>query len=295
VNITDVSYTSVTGNKTEEAQQNISLPASGKSLSVENGGNLTLVAGNSINLKPGFHAKAGSKFTAKLDTKNINGNMEIPVPTVYWVFYENYMYMCVQNANSYSLSIENSSGVTVYQSAGVINSNYVDLWEGTSVLDTYTCFLHLRNNYGRIGGYTFQVKSKNYPKQTEVDVSEYVDCQEVELFVDDTEENIFSEEADVVIKKALPINTVEKNSFLTEADVIVYPNPSGGTVQIAIAKPFANYNLKMYNTTGVLVYESKNIVQPTYSFDISAFADGTYTIQLDIDNQRIVKKLMLAK
>ena len=38
-----------------------------------------------------------------------------------------------------------------------------------------------------------------------------------------------------------------------------------------------------------------SIVQPTYSFDIGAFVDGIYTIRLEIDNQVIIKKLILAK
>lgn len=79
VDIYDVSYSSVTGFKNEEAQQEISLPASGKELTIENGGGLILTVGNSITLKPGFHAKAGSKFMAQINP-DFTEEMDINVP-----------------------------------------------------------------------------------------------------------------------------------------------------------------------------------------------------------------------
>ena len=48
------------------AADNISLPETGSKLVVEPGGNLTLTACNSINLKQGFHASAGSNFAAQI-------------------------------------------------------------------------------------------------------------------------------------------------------------------------------------------------------------------------------------
>jgi hypothetical protein len=302
VNITDVSYTSVTGSKTEEAQQNISLPASGKNLSVESGGNLTLVAGKSITLKPGFHAKAGNNFTARIEPTYVNGSMEITELYVGW--YHNDLWMYVENANSYDVTIENSSGVVVYQKAGVIfGSNYVDLWDGTSApSDAYICRLRIRNNYGRSGNYLVSnlVVGSPLGQSGISNDSVNIDYRKFSLpVINEDLENVFSKEADVVIiypqENAPLVNNVSENFFFTKSDVVVYPNPSSGMVHIDITKLFAYYNLKIYNITGILVYESRSIVQPTYSFDMSAFVDGAYTIRLEIDNQVIIKKLILAK
>ena len=269
VNITDVSYTSVTGSKTEEAQQNISLPASGENLSVESGGNLTLTAGNSITLKPGFHAKAGSNFTARIDPTYVNGSMEITELYVGW--YHNDLWMYVENANSYDVTVENSSGTIVYQKAGTMfGSNYVDLWDGTSApSDTFLCRLRVRNNYGRSGNYLVSdlvIGSRSGLPEISND-SVNIDYRAFSLpVVNEDVENVFSKEADVVIiypqENAPPINNVSENFFFTESDVVVYPNPSNGTVHIDITKLFAYYNLKIYNIAGMLVYESRSIYYP---------------------------------
>ena len=66
-------------------------------------------------------------------------------------------------------------------------------------------------------------------------------------------------------------------------------------VNINIAKPFSNYNLKVYNNNGILMYEDIKIAQPTYSFDMNGFANGTYTIVCEINDQIVFKKLILAK
>lgn len=301
VNIADVPYTSVTGSKTEEAQQSISLPASGKNLSVDSGGNLTLVAGNSITLKPGFHAKAGSNFAARIEPTYVNGSMEIT--ELYTGWYHNELWMYVENANSYDITVENSSGVVVYQKAGTIfGSNYVDLWDGTSTPpDTYLSRIRIRNNYGRSGNYLVSdlvIGSRGQPEVSNDSVN--IDYREFTLpVVNEDVENVFSKESDVVIiypqENAPPINNVSENFFFTELDVEVYPIPSSGMIYIDTTKLFAYYNLKIYNITGMLVYESRSIVQPTYSLDMSAFVDGTYTIRFEIDNQVINKKLILAK
>jgi hypothetical protein len=279
-NITD-SYAGVAsgGRWYEDARQNISLPAQGKEYTVESGALCNFIAGNSITLKPGFHAKAGSKFTAKIEPSYLTTNMEISVsgwPTE--VYCGNALTIYTHNANSFEFMVKNSSDNIVWRHVDAIYFEHGSpaLWwlfleDDCPPPGVYSCTVRLRNNYGRKMDHTWNVTLKDNPEKSNDNPDP------------DGKSMNASDNIDVEF------------SFITDTDVIVYPNPSGGTVQTAIAKPFANYNLKMYNTAGVLVYESKNIVQPTYSFDISAFADGTYTIQLDIDNQRIVKKLMLAK
>jgi hypothetical protein len=278
INITDISYTTIYGNRREEARQNIALPASGKNLTVENGGNLTLVAGNSITLKPGFHAKAGSQFTAKIDDSySIGGEMEISVPGWpnamsperggFWIW--------VNNANSYDITITRRSGHTIYQGAGIISGNRVDLWDGTGADPgdaVYVYRLRLRNNFGRIIDRTSDVTLIH----TRIKSAGAIDTANI------NNDFMFSDH-------------FTDNTPITDADVTVYPNPASGTVNISITKPFTAYSLKVYNAAGVLVYQDAEITGPAHSFDMSRFADGTYLLQMEIDRQPVLKKIILAR
>lgn len=152
VNITDVTYSSVSGVKSEDAQQSISLPASGKSLSVESGGEYTLVAGSSITLNSGFEAKLGGTFKAEINT-SYQPNMDITVTA--WTNYfsaANSEELCfiVDNADSWEFEACTLGGSAVFQSAGTISSSTVCVWDGSgSSTGYYTCYIRFKNNYGR--------------------------------------------------------------------------------------------------------------------------------------------------
>lgn len=282
VNITDVSYTSVTGVKLEEAQQNITLPATGKSLTVENGGNLTLVAGNTITLGPGFHAKPGSQFTTKIEP-TYAVNMEIAVSSWYYAMMPSSggLWLWVNNANSYDFIVWHRTGAKIHQQAGVITDvgsigiwDRVDLWDGLGFPeDVYTCSIRIRNNFGRTIEKTWTV-ALIYQRSSTI-LNDSINTEYQKLFS--------------------PAYDFSENPLITEADVVVYPNPNSGTVNIKINKSFFNYNLKIYNINGTIVHEDEKVTHPTYSFDMSGFVDGTYLLQLVIDNQLVTKKIILAR
>ncbi|MDR1761885.1 MAG: C10 family peptidase, partial [Bacteroidales bacterium] len=112
-NITDVPYQTLTYTQKEEVQQNITLPLTGKNLTVKNSGDLTLIAGNSIILKSGFKAEAGSHFIAKVvpQYQDSAANMNIlatSFPTQ--MNRENGMLqVSVTNVNSFDFTVKDAS------------------------------------------------------------------------------------------------------------------------------------------------------------------------------------------
>ncbi len=280
-NIIDVSYSMVSNTKMEDAQQNITLPASGKRLSIENGGNLTLVAGNSITLRPGFHAKQGSILSAKIDPSyNISGNMEITVPGWPNAMDPNSggLWLLVNNANSFDFVAMNRYGQMVYQRAGTISGNRVDLWDGLNQPEAvYACRVRLRNNFGRIIDKTWDVtiiyrKAKSAMANDSAGINYNIHLEE-----------------------QLSTNNNSSNLMIAEADVTIYPNPNSGKVNINIQRIQSSYNVKVYSAAGTLVYQDIKITKPIYTFDISNFANGVYMVQVEIDERIITKKLILSK
>ncbi len=154
VNITTVAYTTVTGTLAEDAQQNISLPSTGSTLTIMNGGNYTLTAGNSITLQAGFKADVGSVFSAQINT-DYQEEMDISVTSWTNNFSPNgtndELCFIVDNADSWECEVFTLAGSAVFQSAGSINSSIVCVWDGSGVSSSgyYTCHIRFKNNYGR--------------------------------------------------------------------------------------------------------------------------------------------------
>jgi hypothetical protein len=278
VNIFDVSYSSVTGFKNEEAQQDIVLPAVGKELTVENGGELILTAGNSITLKPGFHAKAGSKFTAQINP-NFTEEMDIHVPTWYNVItpngdgYNDELCLDVENANSWEFTAIDRNNAIIFQSAGTISGNSICVWDGSGAycLEAYRCIVRFKNNYGRVAENDYMVSVICGLK------SARVSNDSLALRVSETESlstNIQS----------------QSNEILFSA----YPNPNNGILNLKFSNHQVN-NIKIYNSQGMICYQSFNIKQPDYTIDMSSYVNGIYIISAEINNQVLTQKIILEK
>ena len=166
-NITDIKTTEVDGFIWyENAQNNISLPAAGKNLTVKNCGALELVAGNSISLGNGFSVENGSIFSAYINPAF--SNLEITVPS--WpteACVGNFFKLYVNNANSSDIIVRNSSNNIVLQFAYIVDDfdNYATLWLPNKIQSpgVYECSVRLRNNYGRLLEHTWNVTVKNCP------------------------------------------------------------------------------------------------------------------------------------
>lgn len=274
VNIFDVSYSSVTGFRNEEAQQDITLPSTGKGLTIENGGELILTAGNSITLKPGFHAKAGSKFTAQINT-NFTEEMDISVSKWINAFSPNndgindVLRFEVSNADSYEFQVYDRNNVKMYQSAGLINDNIAEVWDGKgaygdSKYENYACIIRFKNNYGRSveNGYIISVG-------------------------DNRNASLKSGQISTAVEGSL-VRADDNNSFE------IYPNPSEGISKLKFSGQFVN-SIKVYDVQSALRYQAFDISQSEFILDISSFSDGVYFISAEFDNQVITKRLILQK
>ena len=255
VNVNGVLYTSVTGVKLEEAQQNISLPSKlfGK-LSVENGGNLTLVAGNSIALHQGFHAKQGSQFTAKIEQAYRNINLD-----VYLI--NRALYMSVENADSYDLSIESSGGSKYYQSASTIpSSTTVGLWNAPSNVDMFAYTLRVRNSYGLI-----------IEKTDTISFSKLVMMNDDRLFASDA---------------------IESSINNDKLDFSVSPNPNDGNFTVKITGKIQPYTVEIFNSVGGLL-GIINCNDETLNIHRTDLSSGVYFVKMKMKEETVVKKIIV--
>jgi len=278
INIFDVPYSIVTDFKNEEAHQDIVIPATGKELTIESSGELILTAGNSITLKPGFHAKAGSKFTAQINS-NYTEEMDIRVPTWYNAFtpngdgYNDEFCIDVENANSWEFEAFDRNGIPVFQSAGTITGNTACLWDGSGAycLEAYACIIRFKNNFGRSVENAYMVSVICGLK------SARVSNDSLTLRVSETE--------------SLSTNIQnQSNEILFTA----YPNPNNGILNLKFSNHQVN-NIKIYNSQGMLLYQSFNITQPDYAIDMSSYVNGIYIISTQINNQVLTQKIILEK
>jgi len=147
-NIYDVAYSSVSNNKNEYAKNNISLPASSKSLNIENGGSLNFCAGNTITLKSGFYAKSGGTFEAFIQPTAQSNDCGISVMAWTNTWTNNELRYNVSNANTFEFEAF-LSGSLVYQNAGTVSGNPVVVWDASGFSSaTYTVRITFRNNCG---------------------------------------------------------------------------------------------------------------------------------------------------
>ena len=77
-------------------------------------------------------------------------------------------------------------------------------------------------------------------------------------------------------------------------EIVVYPNPTSGVFNIDYTNAT---NIKVINTLGVLVYETKieELSQGTKSVDLANFANGIYMITVSNDNGSSIHKVILNK
>lgn len=151
VNISDLDFTEINGAKVfVEADENISLPASNKTLSIDHGGDVTFIAGEEIILNPGFSVEQGCSFSAKTNSESIMDIELVSYPTVFTK--GSNLIVQTRNANSYEFQVINPGNTRViYQGAGYIPNNNIAVWDGTEAIPAnfYVCKLSLKNNYGR--------------------------------------------------------------------------------------------------------------------------------------------------
>ena len=286
VNITNVSYSTVNSSKVEMAKQNITLPATGKNLTVENGGDLTLIAGNSIVLNHGFHAKAGSNFTIKIEPIYRN-NMEITVSNWPSTTYDNIGFVLpVNNANSFDFIVKNSSGNIVYQNADITYSDVALLWIFGPSPGVYNCTIRLRNNYGRRLDHTWTVTVKNSQTKSAIfNDSTIIDNGDFSGIVSETSIN----------------NVIEKDQEEIKNDFsfFIFPNPTRGFVTLDYTLHIdAPICIELYNLFGQrlkLLVPQQNQKAGDYSVQTSVtdLPAGAYLIKVTSGDQSESRQLII--
>lgn len=95
---------------------------------------------------------------------------------------------------------------------------------------------------------------------------------------------------DLIIQRASTVgiheNTAQENLFM------VYPNPAKDQLTITPANALKNYSLKITNAMGATIFTVDKTSQPDQVIDISHYANGIYTVQLETESGVSVKKVV---
>ena len=83
----------------------------------------------------------------------------------------------------------------------------------------------------------------------------------------------------------------------SSAKFVIYPVPNDGRFTISINSPnLENYNIKIYNTLGVMIYEIRNVeVNGTTdrTIDLRPTPSGIYSVVIENSNNRVIRKILI--
>ena len=269
-NINDVDYSTVTDFKHEQARHNITLPANGESLTVEEGGKLILTAGNSIRLTSGMSAEPGSYFRA--DIRDLSFSQS-GINVTFWPegftpngdgFNDELCYE-VHNANTWEFHAFNSSDQIIFQSTGTITEHTCCVWDGTNACSpcNYRCIIRFRNSCGEMLG------------------NEHM----VNVFVG-------SNKKSVLTNKTKSIKNKDGITTLNEPTINIYPNPTNGLFIIKLQNTQLPVNIEVQNIEGIVLYNQQHnshIVE----IDLVGYSKGIYLVKIISDDQCFHKKVIV--
>jgi hypothetical protein len=280
-NIFDVSYQTVSDTKLELAHNMISLPYSGKSLTVNPGGELTFSAKNKIILKPGFVARSGSDFRANTQTSNFIGDdcgmqlLQIENAIIKDDPDPKYSLFTIQtsNVNSYEIIVENRWNNIVYQGAGLTDDDgYTNIWDGSGadLQAVYMGYITLRNNCGE----------------------KIVRMQDITVILGGAK-STFTVDAIGNENDELIAQNNSENELNIAQNFVVYPNPNNGKFSIGTSNSTLPYDLRIYNMLGQLIYIDKNVRETNHWVNLETIHKGIAIVDIISDNKRIQKQLII--
>jgi len=275
--ITDVSYTTVSDTKSEYARNSISLPSSGKNLTVQSGGNLSLSAGSSITLNPGFSVELGGTFEAFIAPSNCSNDCGLQLMHIdnaiikgmddYYGWFE----IRAINANSYEFVVVNRWGNVVFQGAGLLENNVTTtIWkgEGADIQGVYFGALTLRNNCGeRVYKNQDITVLLGGTKSAKIDSTDNANIPK-----------IFSEHTGADNSNSIS-NIVSSNDF------VIYPNPNDGLFQIKTNSNCLPYSVTVVNSLGQIMYSKENITTELFQINLPKEIKGLAMTKI-ISNER---------
>lgn len=90
------------------------------------------------------------------------------------------------------------------------------------------------------------------------------------------------------------ISTGEKEIMGDLKEVLVFPNPSQGTINIALTSKVES-TIEVYNVVGKLVYHAKPFNSQLITIDVNNQPNGVYFVNIKTGNDIVTKKIVLSK
>lgn len=96
-------------------------------------------------------------------------------------------------------------------------------------------------------------------------------------------------------KQVLSIFPIKINEVVLDNNAFeIYPNPTNNYINILFKEKFVNQptTLKLYDVFGQVVLSKSIISEPTTSININQFSNGLYFLQIEMNNQKMTKKVI---
>ena len=107
-------------------------------------------------------------------------------------------------------------------------------------------------------------------------------------------DNFVNEEGVVIDDFVIDATAVLSINDFEEGEFLLYPNPSSDIFNITRFNTVGeNMTVKVFDLMGKLIYQRKNIVDRNYKLNMNGFSKGIYFLHVNIENKRLVKKLLL--
>ena len=253
--ISNINYSNLPNvhKRKEYAYESISIPSTNNTLTINNGAEYILEAGNEIILQDGFEAKPGSEVEVRI---NPTWQSQMAISVTEWPTFTGSDGYCIyqKNADSWEFSLLNRQYDIVFQSAGSIRSDYVCLWDGHGLPSgSYLGIITLKNSYGRKLHQELDITVTNRELATKPDESEM------------TNENM--------------LFTNPSNTIFEDSTLLVFPNPSKGIFELTLMSD-SIMTINLYNSMGQYVYTDNNISSNHYKLNIYGFPSGYYIISI---------------
>ena len=237
---------------------------------VNSGINVSFTAGESILLKKGFHAKAGSHFTAKIEDVQmpvspvVTSEPELLSPTVCYT---------VKNTDYCNFDLYNWWDEWITGGPGSINGNNA-------------CF--------EIPGYEELPNGKYTLVSTFSNTCKSVNIETLLLKVDKGIAVLKNNDSSKPLKQ--PELTIKNSLIIKSADgsLSLYPNPSPGIFTLRFNDgQTESYSVEVRNMMGKTVFKKENIRDEATVIDIRNEAKGIYLIKLSAGGKVYTDKMIV--
>lgn len=272
-NVDELPYDIVNFHHNEFAANDINIPEENHTYVVRSDKNVSLNASHAITLSSGFHASRGANVSCRI-VPELSSGMYISVnywPNAMILPNSNGLTINVDNADSWECTItQGNSNNVIYQSAGLIQSNNICIWDGENVapdVSTYVCKVKFKNSFGRILENTFSV----------VVINGAGDAANSEGEIED---------------KGASLNDYETVSLLADDALSVYPNPSTGRFNIKVDGDTIMH-IVIYDSNGNLCYTDKYYNSDLVELNLSKFHKGVYVAVVESANKKYIQKLII--